>query len=67
MRTRLWEIFTLFLGIAIILAVAKGFPAFGRVLFFLMLNPIGITCIVGLAIWIAVRRNRALDDSGKSN
>ena len=52
----LWEIFTVIVGIGVIFAVAKGFPAFGKVLLFLLLNPIGIALIVGTVIWISVRR-----------
>lgn len=58
---RLWEIFMLIAGIGIILAVARGFPMFGKVLLFLILNPIGIAAIIGIAIWIAVRRRRTED------
>ena len=47
-----------FIGIGVILAVAKGFPAFGKLLLFLVLNPIGIAGIVGIVIWISVRRRR---------
>ncbi len=56
---RLWEIFIFVAGIGIILAVAKGFPMLGKVLLFLILNPIGIVTLVGIAIWIAVRRRRS--------
>jgi len=54
----LWEIFTVIAGIGVIFAVAKGFPAFGKVLLFLLLNPLGIAAIVGIVIWISVRRRR---------
>ena len=58
---RLWEIFIFVAGIGIILAVARGFPMFGKVLLFLILNPIGIAAIIGIVIWIAVRRRRIKD------
>ena len=55
----LWEIFTVIAGIGVIFAIAKGFPAFGRMLAFLLFNPIGLLGVVGLVIWIIVLRNRA--------
>ncbi len=55
----LWEIFTVIVGIGVILAIAKGFPGFGRMLAFVLLNPIGLLGIGGIVIWIIVLRNRA--------
>ncbi len=55
----LWEITTLIIGIGIILAVAKGFPMFGKVLLSWFLNPLGIFAVVSTIIWIAVRRHRS--------
>ena len=53
-----WEVVSVVLGIAIILGIAKGFPAFGRVLLFLIINPVGLTLTVGLILWIAWRRKQ---------
>mgnify|MGYP004284910855 CR=1 FL=1 len=58
----LWEIFTFIAGIGVLFAVAKGFPAFGRVLMFLLLNPIGIAAVVGMIFWITLRRRRNSGD-----
>ena len=55
----LWEIITLIIGIGIILAIARGFPVFGKVLLSLFLNPLGILAIASIIIWIAVRRHRS--------
>lgn len=55
----LWEIFTVIVGIGVIFGIAKGFPAFGRALAFVLFNPIGLICVVGIVIWIVVLRNRA--------
>jgi hypothetical protein len=56
----LWEIFTVIMGVLVIFAIAKGFPAFGKVLAFLLFNPIGLISIAGLIIWMIVLRNRAI-------
>jgi len=63
----LWEIFTVVLGLGVLLAIAKGFPGFGRLLAFVLLNPIGLLGVGGLLIWIIVLRNRAAGrrDAGK--
>lgn len=58
---QLWEIFTLIVGIGVIMAIAKGFPAFGKILLFLFLNPIGIAAILGVVIWYTLRRRRRAD------
>ena len=54
----LFEILTLIGGIAIILALAKGFPAFGHVLRGLFLNPLGLALLAGVAIFVVLRRGR---------
>ena len=57
----LWEIFTVVMGIGVIFAISKGFPAFGRAIAFVLFNPIGLVCVIGLVIWIIVLRNRATE------
>ena len=60
---RLWEIFIFVAGIGIILAVARGFPMLGKVLLFIILNPIGIAALVGIitatAMWLSPRPDLA--------
>ncbi len=56
---QLWEVFLLLAGIGVILALAKGFPGFGRILFFLVANPLGLLLTIGLIAWIALRRRRS--------
>ncbi|MCA8956337.1 MAG: hypothetical protein KDC87_09695 [Planctomycetes bacterium] len=56
---RLGELLVLLAGIGVILAVARGFPALGRGLLFLLTNPVGLLCVGGLTAWVAVRRHRA--------
>jgi hypothetical protein len=56
----LWEIFTVVMAIGVLFAISKGFPAFGRVVGFLLLNPIGLLAVAGLVVWIIVLRNRAI-------
>ena len=55
----LWEIFTVVMGIGVIFAISKGFPAFGKAIAFVLFNPIGLVCVIGTVIWIIVLRNRA--------
>jgi hypothetical protein len=65
---RLWEVFTLAVTIAILLAIGKGFPQFGRALAFLILNPVGLLLIIGGITWVALRRRRkALDSPRKTD
>ena len=54
----MWEIFTVLAGIGVIFALGKGFPGFGRVLAFFLVNPYGLLCLVGLFVWIVVIRKR---------
>ena len=57
----LWEIFTLLIVIAALFAIGRGFPQFGNVLKFLVLNPIGLLCTAGLVVWIVLMRKRAAE------
>ena len=54
----LWEIFTLMVGIGILFALAKGFPGFGRVLFFFIANPFGLVLTIGLIVLVVFVRRR---------
>ncbi len=64
----LWEIFTLFIGIGVIFAIAKGFPQFGQILRAVLLNPIGLIGLAGFVFVLIVLRKRAagrrLDSEG---
>ena len=55
-----WEIFTLILGIGIILAIGKGFPQFGAVLRSLLFNPLGLVLLAGGILAIILFRMRAI-------
>lgn len=55
----LWEILTLAFAVLLLMAIARGFPQFGKVLGFLLLNPIGLICGIALVgCLVAIRRRR---------